>query len=95
MVCVPTVRLDVVSVAWPVGPRTTAARVVAPSVNVTVPVGATPADGPFVTVTVAVNVTACPKIDGFGDDVRVVAVSASMTTWSTEPALGASSCVPE
>ena len=46
-------------------------------------------------MTVAVNVTACPKIDGFGDDVSAVVVSAFDTTWTTESVLVASSPVPE
>ena len=61
--------------------------------KVTVPVGAAPADGPFVTVTVAVNVTACPKIEGFVDDVSAVVESAFDTTWSIESLLVASCAV--
>jgi hypothetical protein len=30
--------------------------------------------------TLAVNVTACPEFDGFGDDTKVVAVKALLTT---------------
>jgi hypothetical protein len=33
--------------------------------------------------TLAVNVTACPEFDGFGDETRVVVVEASLTTWLT------------
>ena len=54
--------------------------VVAPSMNVTVPV-AVPAPGAC-TVTVAVNVTDCPTFDGFVEDVSAVAVSAFCTSWS-------------
>ena len=49
---------------------------VAPSKNCTVPVGP---DG----LTVAVNVTACPNVDGFSDDVNVVAVVALLTVCVT------------
>ena len=34
-------------------------------------------------VTLAVKVTACPEFDGFGEDVKVVAVEALSTTWLT------------
>jgi len=50
---------------------------VVPSRKFTVPVGV-PAPG-AVTVTVAVNVTLCPKTDGFTDDVRLVLVPALLT----------------
>jgi hypothetical protein len=52
---------------------------VVPSMNVTVPVGV-PAPGDT-TLTVAVNVTDCPKVDGFGAAVTDVAVSALFTVW--------------
>jgi len=48
--------------ACPVPSTATVARVVAPSLNVTDPVGVPP---PLVAVTVAVNVTFCPITDGF------------------------------
>src|SRR5437899_7640688 len=54
---------------------------VAPSLNVTVPVG-TPAPD----VTVELSVTVCPTMDGFGVDVRLVDVAAAagaLTTWFT------------
>jgi len=41
---------------------------------VTVPVGVPPAE-----LTVAVNVTDCPNVDGFREDVTVVAVAAWFT----------------
>ena len=48
-------------------------KVIAPSLNVTVPVGMPdPADG----VTVAVNVTVWPQIEGFSEEVSVVEVAA-------------------
>src|SRR5438552_16000124 len=54
---------------------------VAPSRNVTVPVGT-----PVAEVTVALRVTACPVVEGFGVEVRVVVVAAAagaFTTWVT------------
>ena len=47
--------------------------VAAPSLKVTVPVAAPG-------VTVAVNVTACPNVEGFVPDVTVVVLAASPTT---------------
>jgi hypothetical protein len=47
-------------------------------VNVTGPVGVTVGDIIF-----AVKVTASPGVDGFGDEVRVAALVASNTTWSS------------
>ncbi len=58
-------------------PRGAAPRMVVPfCVNVTVPIGVPPNCG----VTVAVNVTDCPIVEGFGDKSRVVVV-VSLTTW--------------
>ena len=55
---------------------------VAPSRNVTVPVGTPVAD-----VTVARRVTACPVVEGFGVEVKVVVVvgagAGAFTTWVT------------
>src|SRR2546422_10635368 len=56
----------------------TVARAVAPSLNVTVPVGT-----PAAEVTVALRVTACPVVDGFGVEVRVVVVAAGVTALTT------------
>ena len=53
---------------------TLAARVVAPSVNVTVP----SLTGLPALVTVAVNVTVWPKVDGFADEARAVCVTAAV-----------------
>ena len=50
--------------------------------------------GPVVIVTVAVNVTAWPNTDGFGEDVSAVSVSASMTAWSSESVLVATPVAP-
>jgi len=51
-------------------------RVVAPSRNVTVPVGVATVVLP---VTVAVKVTLCPKTDGFTDEATLVVVLACVT----------------
>src|SRR2546427_4836860 len=59
----------------------TTPSVVAPSRNVTAPVG-TPAPD----VTVELSVTVCPTVEGFGVDVRLVDVAATagaLTTWVT------------
>ncbi len=52
--------------------RVTVPSAVAPSRNVTVPVGT-----PAAEVTVALRVTACPVVDGFGVDVSLVVVAAA------------------
>ncbi len=69
------------NVAVPVPDNAPVPNEVAPSRNVTVPVGV-PAPG-AVTVTVAVNVTDCPKTDGLTDEATVVDVLALFTTWLT------------
>ena len=51
-------------------------RFVAPSKNVTVPVGVP--DAPLI---VAVKVTLCAIVDGLTDDVTAVVVVALFTTW--------------
>ena len=57
---------------------TPAASVAAPSVNVTVPTGT-----PLPEVTVAVNVTDCPKLDGLGADPTVVEVGVLAAAFTT------------
>lgn len=42
---------------------------------------------PAVLATVAVNVTDCPKMDGFTEEVTVVEVGAGLTVWPTVPEL--------
>src|SRR2546422_10782318 len=54
---------------------------VAPSRNVTVPVG-TPTAGPTA-LTVALRVTACPTAEGLGVEARVVLVLPGLTVWIT------------
>ena len=78
MVCVATLREEVVKVAWPLAMVTLAARVVAPSVKVTVPPGV-PAPG-ATAATVAVKVTVWPKLEGLGAELTVVLLEALFTT---------------
>ena len=78
MLCVATVSVDVVKVAWPDPFRVLVPRDVAPSKNSTEPAGM-PAPG-ATTFTVAVNVTDCPNFDGFADDATDVVVSAFCTS---------------
>ena len=70
MVWLPTASAVVVNDAWP-EPFTVTfdAQIVDPSVKVTLPTGVPAPD-----VVVAVNVTAWPTVEGFGEDVTVVAV---------------------
>jgi len=70
----PHESVDVVKVAWPVALRLPEPRVLAPSMNVMAPAGV-----PAVDVTVAVNFTDCPYIEGFSEEVTVVVVVASAT----------------
>ena len=79
MVCVATLKAEVVKVAWPEVMVTLAASVVAPSVKVTVPVGVPVAGA--TAATMAVNVTACPNTEGLGAEVTVVLLEALFTTW--------------
>jgi hypothetical protein len=71
----PTARVDEVKVAVPPETVTALARVVAPSVNLTVPVGVPPAE-----VMVAVRVMDDPDVDGFAEEVTVVVVDPPVTT---------------
>jgi len=72
MECEPVVSAAVVSNALP-PLNANVPNEVAPSKNSTVPVG--PKDG----LTVAVNVTDCPNVEGFTDDVNAVVVLALVT----------------
>jgi hypothetical protein len=77
MVCVPGVNAEVLTCAVPLD-KVGAPRDVAPSENVTVPVGAPP---PLVGVTVAVKVTEFPFVDGLSDDAMLVVVGAFVIVW--------------
>jgi hypothetical protein len=69
-VWLPAASADVLKDACPAASTATLlARVVAPSVNVTEPVGV-----PLAPLTVAVNVTAWPTVEGLGDEVSAVVV---------------------
>ena len=85
----PAVRVLVMSVAVP-RPLTIwgAPRTDAPSMNWTVPIGvAVLIADPEVLAILAVNVTDCPKIDGFTEEVTVVEVGAGRTIWLRVPEL--------
>src|SRR5579871_2648450 len=86
MLCVPTVRVDVVSVACALVLRLEVPRFVDPSKKVTVPVGVTLNPSP---VAVAVKVTDWPKLEGFTDEVSVVVVGARLVLRSTATEPGA------
>ena len=73
-----TDRADVLKVATPLLLSVPVPRVVVPSLNVTVPVGV-----PLDEVTVAVNVTDWPNVEGLADDVSAVLVLTSLTTCET------------
>ena len=60
--------------------RGTWARTVAPSWKVTMPVGTVDPGG--TEATVAVKVTGCPPVDGFGDEVTVVVEALAWTFWT-------------
>jgi hypothetical protein len=79
MECEPTLRVEVVNVAWPEPLSVPVPSVVAPSLKVIVPVGV-PLPGAL-TVTVAVKVTDCPDTDGLADELREVVVLALVTVW--------------
>ncbi len=77
--CVPTVS-DVVAPldATPPARATGAPRGLPSTRNWTLPVGVPP---PLVTE--VVNVTPCPKTEGFADEVTAVVVAAAFTWWVT------------
>ena len=76
MVCEPTARVLTVIVGVEME---TVPRLVAPSKNVTVPLGV-PAPG-GITETIAVKVTDWPSTDGFTEELTVVLVDALFTVW--------------
>ena len=78
----PTASVEVVNVAWPEPLRVTLdASAVAPSLNVTVPA----VTGLPPLVTVAVNVTVWPNVDGLGDEVSAVVVAAAVAMLRHHP----------
>ena len=77
-VCWPTLSEAVVNVAFPEELTPACQSTVFPSVKSTMPVGA---PRPLVVgVTVAVNVTVCPKTVGLAEDVKVVVVAEAWTS---------------
>lgn len=71
----PAASVDVVNFAFP--PLNWAVpKTVFPTVNVTGPVAVTVGEA-----IVAVNVTGCPKVEGFCDEVSVAELVASAITW--------------
>jgi len=74
MECVPTAREAVVSVAMPEESSVPVPRLLAPSRNVTVPVGM-----PAGELTVAVKVTGWPKTLGFAEEIYATVVEALFT----------------
>ena len=80
IICVATVRVAVANIAFP--PLSVAVpRTLPPFLNVTVPVGVP------VCVTVAVNVTDCPNIDGFFEEATLVVVVFEIFSASVEEVL--------
>jgi hypothetical protein len=75
-------KVAVARVAWPAA-SVPVPRLVAPSMNVTVPVGLL---GPL-PVTVAVKVTVCPDTDGLAEDASTVVVGAALTVCVIAPLL--------
>ena len=73
IVGVPAAKVEVLRAATPFV-RATVPRVFVPFLKVTFPVGV-----PFEELTVAVNVTESPKLDGFGFDTNAVVVGTAFT----------------
>jgi hypothetical protein len=78
MAWLPSARALVLKLALP-PLNATSPRVLAPSLNVTVPVGV-PEPG-AAALTVAVNVTVCPKTDGLAEETTVVLLPSLLTVW--------------
>ena len=79
MECEFTASVEVMNVAVPLELRGTVARAFEPSLNAIDPVGA-PAPG-ATTLTAAVKVTDWLRVEGFADELSVVAVEALFTVW--------------
>lgn len=73
----PTASADVVKVAFPLLSCAVPSTVF-PTANVTGPAGVTVGE-----LIVAVNVTACPNVDGLDEDVNEADVVACVITWFT------------
>jgi len=91
MVCVPAVNVETDTLAKPEPLSWTAPKRLPPSKKAMEPVGV-----PEIAVTVAVKVTCCPTVEGFGLPVTlVVVVAAGFTTCVKVPELGSTVAVPE
>ena len=85
---VPTARVEVVKVAWPLALNVPVPSKVAPSKKFAVPVVGVPAPG-AAALKVAVRVEACPNTDGLVPEITVVVVGSRLTTCvSTGEVLG-------
>ena len=73
MECDPTVRVDLVMIAWPLRSVPVPSEIV-PFLKVTVPLGVPEVAG----LTVAVNVTDCPDTEGFAEETRLVVVAVEL-----------------
>jgi hypothetical protein len=79
--CDPVLSDEVLNVAFPLPFRVPVPNDIAPSMNVTIPVGTVMF--PLGPATVAVNVTCCPAVDGFWDDVTAVVVAGRVDAFTT------------
>jgi hypothetical protein len=89
MACVPCVSVAIVSVALPAASEMGLLIPFAPSKNATLPV-----TGPAVEVTVAVNVTPAPTVDGFNDEVTTVEVAVATICTIPDDVAGANVASP-
>jgi len=80
--CVPVASVEVVNVATPLT-KVPEPSVVVPSMKVTEPVGVGPPVDGGTGWMVAVKVTVCPRLAGFGDPVSVIVVLAWLTVCVT------------
>lgn len=89
----PRASVVVANVAWPEAFRVLVLSDLVPSLNVTLPVG-TAVPGALAT-TVAVNVTDCPFVEGFKDEVTELVVASLFTVCvSAEEVLGLKLVLP-
>src|SRR6266567_3589136 len=80
MLCVPTVKLEMLKVAWPEEFTDPVPSVLPPSLKVTVPLrAAAPVEPGGVTLTVAVKVTDWPDAEGLSEEETIVLVLALLT----------------
>ena len=77
MLCLPTASVEIFRVATPLPLRLELPMFVVPSLKLTVPVGV-PLSKPGCAVTLAVNVTACPKLEGLGEETSAVFVGVKL-----------------